>query len=203
MRALKGLSMKLLVLACVFLSMLHVAVASPITSNPYQPIVGEMIKHDKNANKHDPLANATPIGPWTVVSQKPIDNPTNAPASTFVPPEARHSGNILPYILIPLILALILAIAFYVYRFIRTKLTRPDTRNKRIALLAFPFFFIPSLVLLNKELMSNYYGTLFWKPSVTWAILSTASALCLIFAFSNLDKWIEGGNNKEIKRKSE
>lgn len=65
-------------------------------------------------------------------------------------------------------------------------LCRANTRAKRLALLAFPFFAAVVLFRLKRDLDHDS-----WEPSLSFLVFSMASALCLLLAFTRLYDWID------------
>lgn len=73
---------------------------------------------------------------------------------------------------------------FWVMRLFR----RADTRAKRTALLAFPFFAVVAAFRLMHDL--DHYD---WEPSLSFLLFSLASILCLLLAFTRLSGWVHNG----------
>lgn len=68
----------------------------------------------------------------------------------------------------------------------KTKLLdRANTRAKRLALLAFPFFAVVALYRWAQDL--DHYR---WEPSLSFLLFTMASALCLLIAFTRLGDWL-------------
>jgi len=64
-------------------------------------------------------------------------------------------------------------------------LVRVNTRAKRLALLAFPFFAVVALYRWVQDL-DHYH----WEPSLSFLLFTMASALCLLIAFTRLGDWL-------------
>ena len=68
----------------------------------------------------------------------------------------------------------------------KTKLLdRADTRAKRLALLAFPFFTVVAIYRWVQDI--DHYR---WEPSLSFLLFTMASALCLLIAFTHLGDWL-------------
>lgn len=62
-------------------------------------------------------------------------------------------------------------------------LDRADTRAKRIALTAFPFFAVASMFRLYRDMDDH-------ETSLTFFLFTMAAALCLAIAFTKLGDWL-------------
>lgn len=70
----------------------------------------------------------------------------------------------------------------------RGLLGRANTRFKRIALLAFPFFAIVAIYLWNRYVDHG-------DSALSFMLFTMASVLCLLIAFTSLDAWLRGPGN--------
>ena len=66
-------------------------------------------------------------------------------------------------------------------------ISRADTRDKRIALLCFPFIAVVSIESLIRD--SSGYT---WDPSLLFLMSAMAAILCLLWALTGLSDWLRG-----------
>lgn len=66
----------------------------------------------------------------------------------------------------------------------RRMFNRADTRAKRVAILAFPFFAIIALY----RWVQDTDG--YWEPSLSFFVFAAASVMCLFIAFTSLGDWM-------------
>lgn len=70
----------------------------------------------------------------------------------------------------------------------KTKLIdRVDSKIKRIAILAFPFFAIVAMYRWAQDI--DHYR---WEPSLPFMLFTMASVFCLLIAFTKLGDWLQG-----------
>lgn len=173
---------------------------------PCEAIVEKRREEARRAATHnEPIASANP-SVATNLAAKPeagtsrIDTPAQTSPETIAmlddmektkSEEGRNSRKIALYIATGIALIATLALGITaIYLFIKAKpwriVHRANTRTKRIALLAFPFFAVIALYRWEQDL--DHYR---WEPSLSFLIFSMASVLCLLLAFTRLWDWID------------